>query len=158
MLNLIQTNSINIIYFYYLLPSFWISIRCFSFCFQFWTYPCVKTRRTLMTNHRFPMLSTPTLPSGAPKPGAWRSASSPGHDRPPFATASTLGASSQPVAGTQVVAAAQTAGTATLWATIPPLPTRSPTVTLSPHRTVTHLPSKPTPRAARTQLHPLTPF
>lgn len=101
-------------------------------------------------------LSTPTQRSGAPKPAALRSVSSPVPAHPPSALALTHGASSQLVAETQVVAEAQTARTATFWATSPPLPTLSTTVTPSPHLTATHSPSRLTPRVPRTQPHHLT--
>lgn len=125
---------------------------------QFWTCPCARTRRTKMTSPLYPVLSTRTLPSGAPKPAAWRSVSSPVPAHPPSALASTLGASSRPAAGTQAVARARTARTASFWATSPPLPTHSTTVTPSPLPTVTHSPSRRILRAARTQPHTLTLF
>lgn len=109
-----------------------------------------------MTSLQCPALSTPTLPSGAPKPAAWRSVSSPGPVRLPSGPASTPGASSRPAVGTLVVAAAQTAQTATFWATSLPLPTLS-TVTSSPRLTATHSPSRLTPRVALTRPHPSTP-
>lgn len=122
---------------------------------QFWTCPCAKTHMTLMTSLQCP--STQTLPSGAPKPAAWRSPSSPGPALPPFAPESTPGALSRQVVRTQVVAASPTTWTATLWATNPPPPTLSPTVTPSPQRTATRSPWRPPPRAARTRLPPSTP-
>lgn len=107
---------------------------------QFWTFLCARTHKTLMTSLLCPTISTLTLPSGAPKPADWRSASFPVLALPPYAPASTPGASFPLAAGPQVAAAAQTARTATSWPTNPHPPTRSPTVTPSPLRIVILLP------------------